>query len=89
MYRRQLTSRPCMNYKCPHNLFWEGLKLNAKELQITSKALAIRNCCCLINEPWTAEEIEGAWGLRLAEILRCEATAWKKISKVNGSAQLT
>ena len=78
---------PCTNFKCSNNLFWEDLKLNREKIRMTDKALEIRNCCCLIMNPWTSEEIEGTWGLQLAEILQCEATAWKKISKANSSAQ--
>ena len=73
-----------MNYQCPHNLFWKGLNLNPENFKITNKALEIGNCCCLINEPWTAEEIREVWGLTMERIMRCEGMAWEKIRKKNG-----
>jgi hypothetical protein len=84
MCRRQLPPKPCMNYKCPHNLFWKGLSLNSEKFKITNKSLEIGNCCCLINEPWTAEEIREVWGLTMEKIMRCEGMAWEKIHKKNG-----
>jgi len=57
MCRKRLAPKPCMNYECPHNLFWKGLRLNPEKFKITNRSLEIGNCCCLINEPWTAEEI--------------------------------
>jgi len=77
-----------MNYQCPHNLFWKGLNLNPKKFKITDRSLEIGNCCCLINEPWSAEEIREVWGLRIESIMRCERTAWGKIDKKNGWGQL-
>ncbi len=84
MCRERLALGACWNIKCPHNLFWEKLKLRADKIQITKKALEIGNCCCLINKPWAAEEIEAVWGLPRAEIRRFEAMAWKKICRRNG-----
>ena len=66
---------PCTNFKCYYNLFWEDLKLNREKIWMTDKALEIRNCCYLIMNPWTSEEIVGSWGPQLAEILKGEATA--------------
>ncbi len=87
MCRERLPLRPCWNFKCPHNLFWEKLNLSADKIHVTSKALEIGNCCCLISEPWAAEDIEAIWGLPTAEIRRCEERAWRKISEKNHSAQ--
>jgi len=81
MCRRWVHSRPCVNYKCPHNLFWEGLKLNLNKIHITSKALEIKNCCCLISESWAPEEIGDIWGLTRKRIKQCEAMAWRKLKK--------
>ena len=72
---------PCMNFKCSNNLFWEDLKLNRKQVQMTDKALEIRNCCCLIMSPWTSEEIGNAWGLTRGEIRRYEEGALKKLQR--------
>jgi DNA-directed RNA polymerase sigma subunit (sigma70/sigma32) len=72
-----------MNYKCPHNLFWEGLKLNLAKIKITEKALVIGSCCCLVHEPWTPEEIGTAWGLARERIKQCEAIALKKVREEN------
>lgn len=81
MCKKWLNSDPCMNTSCPHNLFWEGLELNLNKIQITDKALEIRNCCCLIDEPWTKEEIGDVWGLTRKRIEQCEIVAWKKVQK--------
>ena len=83
MCTRRLVPIPCMKYQCPHNLFWEGLNLNPENLKITDRALEIGNCCCLINEPWSAEEIGDVWGLTIENIIRCEGMAWGKIDKKN------
>jgi hypothetical protein len=72
---------PCTNFKCPNNLFWEDLKLNREKIRITDKALRIRNCCCLIINPWTLEEIGNAWGLTREQITRYEEGALKKLQK--------
>jgi hypothetical protein len=77
-----------MNYQCPHNLFWKGLNLTPKNFKITDRSLEIGNCCCLINEPWSAEEIREVRGLTIKSIMRCERTAWGKIHKKNGWGQL-
>jgi hypothetical protein len=81
MCRKWLDSEPCMNYKCPHNLFWEGLRLNLDKIQITDKALEIGNCCCLVHEPWAPEEIGTVWGLPGERIDQCESMGWKKLKK--------
>jgi DNA-directed RNA polymerase sigma subunit (sigma70/sigma32) len=70
-----------MNTSCPHNLFWEGLELNLNKIQITDKALEIRNCCCLIHEPWTKDEIGDIWGLTRKRVEQCETVAWEKLQK--------
>jgi hypothetical protein len=71
----------CTNFKCPNNLFWEDLKLNREKIRMTDKALEIRNCCCLIMNPWTPEEISEAWGLTKEEIGRSEEEAFRKLQK--------
>ena len=81
MCRRWLDPKPCTDFRCPHNLFWEELRLNVNKIQITQKALEIRNCCCLINEPWTPEEIGDIWGLTEEGVRQCEALAWRKVQK--------
>jgi hypothetical protein len=86
MCGRWIDSEPCLNYKCPHNLFWEGLKLNRAKVKITEKALEIGNCCCLIHEPWTPEEIGTVWGLAGERINRYESMGWKKLRQ--GYAQI-
>jgi hypothetical protein len=87
MCRRRFAPKPCMNYQCPHNLFWKGLGLNPKNLKTTNRALEIGNCCCLINEPWSAEEIGAAWGLSIGSIMQSEGIAWGKIHKKSGWGQ--
>jgi DNA-directed RNA polymerase sigma subunit (sigma70/sigma32) len=77
-----------MNYGCPHNLFWEGLRLNLNRIHMTDKALAIGNCCCLIDEPWTPEEIGDIWGLTRKRIRQCEEIAWNKMQKESPNKQL-
>ena len=81
MCSQLLETKPCLNYRCPHNLFWEGLKLNKQKVHMTDKALHIRNCCRLIREPWTSEEIGEAWGLRRSTVERSEESAWRKLKK--------
>jgi len=87
MCRRWSNSEPCTNHRCPHNLFWEDLKLNREKIRMTDKALEIRNCCCLIMNPWTSEQISNAWGLTREEIRRSEEEAFKKLQRkvrING-----
>jgi len=72
---------PCTNFKCSNNLFWEDLKLNREKIRMTDKALEIRNCCCLIINPWTSEEISNTWGLTREEIGRSEEKALKKLQR--------
>ena len=81
MCRRWSDSEPCTNFKCPNNLFWEDLKLNREKIWMTDKTLEIRNCCCLIMNPWTSEEISNAWGLTREEIRRSEEAALKKLRR--------
>ena len=81
MCRKWNYSEPCVNYKCPHNLFWEDLKFNREKIRITDKALQIRNCCCLIINRWTLEEIGNTWGLTREEIRRSEEGAFKKLQR--------
>jgi hypothetical protein len=76
-----------MNDQCPHNLFWKGLKFKPENFKITNRALGIGNCCCLINEPWSGEEIREVWGLTIEEMMRCEGMAWGKIDEKNGWGQ--
>ena len=71
----------CKNFKCPHNLFWEELSLDRHKIQITDKALEIRNCCCKIMYPWTPEEISDAWGITRETIRRSEEEAFRKLQK--------
>ena len=87
MCRRWNDSEPCMDTRCSHNLFWEGLNLNLDKIHMTHKALLIGNCCCLIGEPWTAEEIGDIWGLTKKRIRQCEGIAWKKVRKEGLSKQ--
>ncbi len=77
----------CTNFKCPHNLFWEELNLDRDKIQMTDKALEIRNCCCLIIHPWTPEEISEAWGLKRENVMCSEEEAFKKLQRkvrING-----
>jgi len=57
MWGRFLDSDPCVNFKCPHNLFWEELGLNRDKIQMRDKGVEIRNCCRRIIHPWTREEL--------------------------------
>jgi hypothetical protein len=45
MCRQMHNGTPCLDYKCLHNLFWEGLKLDMDKIQMTEKTSQIRNCC--------------------------------------------
>jgi len=87
MCRRQFALKPCMNYQCSHNLFWKELGLNPKNFKTTNRALEIGNCCCLINKPWSAEDIGAAWGLSIGSIMQSERIAWEKIYKKSGWEQ--
>ncbi len=71
----------CTNFKCPHNLFWEELSLDREKIQMTEKALEIRNCCRRIIHPWTLEEISDAWGLTKDTIMHFEEEAFGKLQK--------
>jgi len=81
MCKQMHNAAPCSNYKCPHNLFWERLKLNVDKIHMTEKTFRIRNCCCLIHEPWTPEEIAAAWGLTTKGIRQAEGLAWRKVQR--------
>ena len=77
----------CTNFKCSHNLFWEELNLDREKIQMTGRALEIRNCCCLITHPWTPEEISEAWGLKRENVMCSEEEAFKKLQRkvrING-----
>jgi DNA-directed RNA polymerase sigma subunit (sigma70/sigma32) len=59
---------------------------------MTDKALEIRNCCCLIMNPWTSEEISNVWGLTRDEIRRSGEEALKKLQRkvrINGKRSQT
>jgi len=81
MCKEKHESAPCSNYRCSHNLFWEGLELNMQKIHMTDKALGIRNCCRLIHEPWSYEEIARVWGLPKERIKRSGEAAWGKVHK--------
>ena len=49
------------------------------KIHLTEKALQIRNCCRLIHESWTSEEIAEAWGLATETVMRLETGAWERI----------
>jgi hypothetical protein len=89
MCGKRFSPAPCWNLKCPHNLFWEELMLNGDRIRVTRKALEIGNCCCLITEPWTVEEIEAAWGIPKEGLRQFEAMAWKKITMRNAREEAT
>jgi DNA-directed RNA polymerase sigma subunit (sigma70/sigma32) len=88
MCRTWMGSESCVNYRCPHNLFWESLKLNPAKVRITEKAREIRSCCCLIHERWTSEEIANAWGMTEQRVKQSEALAWSKVQGQNSCRQL-
>ncbi len=71
----------CTNFKCSYNLFWEELNLERDKIQMTLKALQIRNCCRRVIRPWTPEEISEAWGLTNQTIKKYETIALKKVKK--------
>ena len=71
----------CLNHKCPHNLFWEGLKLNTDKIRMTEKAFRIRNCCRFIREPWTSEEIAEVWGLPKKRVEHSEESGKRKLHR--------
>jgi hypothetical protein len=62
-------------------LFWEELNLDKDKIQMTDKALEIRNCCCRIKHPWTPEEISDAWGLTGEAIRHSEEEAFRELQK--------
>ena len=81
MCKEKLDPNPCSNCKCPHNLFWEKLKIDMRRIHMTEKAFQIRNCCRLIREPWTSDEIAEVWGLTKKKVKQCEKSAWRKIHR--------
>ena len=81
MCEEMRNTRPCSNYQCCHNLFWDGLGLNMDNIQITDKALRIKNCCRLICEPWACEEIATVWGLTKERVKRFEESARRKLQR--------
>ena len=81
MCKEMLIPHPCLNRKCPQNFFWEELKLDRRRIHMTQKALQIRNCCRLIRNPWTSDEIAEVWGLMKRKVKQCEQSAWRKIHK--------
>jgi len=87
MCKERLDSNPCLNCKCSHNLFWEGLKLDIQRIHMTQKALQIGNCCRLIREPWTLDEIAEVWGLTKKRVRQCEESAWRKIHRKTSDNQ--
>ncbi len=92
MCRRWSDPEPCTDYRCTNNLFWEGLELDREKIRMTDKALEIRNCCCLIMNPWTPEEISNTWGLTREQMNRSEEEALKKLQRevyIGGRSQFT
>ena len=81
MCKEMRNSRPCSNYQCRHNVFWEGLALNMDKIRMTDRTVRVRNCCRLIREPWTCEEIARAWGLTEKKVKRFEQSAWRKLQR--------
>ena len=53
--------------------------LNMGYIKETQKALKIRNCCLLIHERWTAQDIKDAWGLPLEAVKKGEEVANRKV----------
>jgi hypothetical protein len=88
MCRRWIGSESCVNYKCPHNLFWKGLKLDPAKVRITEKAREIGSCCCLILDQWTAGEIADAWGWTEQRVKQFEGLAWRKVQEQNSYREL-
>ena len=81
MCTERLFDSPCMNFKCPNNLFAKDLKLNRNRIKMTDRAVEIGNCCRLIMNPWTSNEIGNAWGLTKEQIRRSEEKALKKLRR--------
>ena len=81
MCTEPLSDSPCMNFKCPSNLFSKDLNLNRSRIRMTGKAIEIRNCCRLIMYPWTSDEISNAWGLIKEQVRRSEEKALKKLRR--------
>ncbi len=63
------------------------------KIQMTDKALEIRNCCCRILHPWTKEEISAAWGLTEELVRHSEEEAIQKLQskkiRINGKRALS
>ena len=64
----------CKDFDCQHNFFYTGLRLaNPQE---TEKTASILNCCCLIDGPWTLDEVGQAWGVSRERIRQMERDAF-------------
>ncbi len=83
MCKESIVHQICFNYKCSHNLFWEGLKLKTDQIHLSPKALEIGNCCCFIHGRWSSEEIAEVWGLTKKRVKQSEASAWRKLRKTS------
>ena len=81
MCKQMQYATPCLNYKCSHNLYWEGLKLNTDKIRMTQKAFRIRNCCRFISEPWTPEEIAEVWGIPKKRVEHFEGSGKRKLHR--------
>ncbi len=81
MCERWNDAEPCRDYACHHNLFWKGLRLSRSKIQETDKALAINNCCCLIRQPWSLEDIQKAWGVSKEELMGFEKIGRGKLQR--------
>ncbi len=68
----------CLLTICPHNMFWDGLKL-PKGAHITGFSLSFSNCMCLLDEEWTLEDIAELWGMTRERIRQIERDAIIKL----------
>jgi len=68
-------------------VFLAVLKLDIQRIHMTQKALQIGNCCRLIREPWTLDEIAEVWGLTKKRVRQCEESAWRKIHRKTSGNQ--
>jgi hypothetical protein len=87
MCREPLVHKICFNYKCSHNLFWEGLELKIDKIPLSKKALEIGNCCRSIHGRWSSEEIAEVWGLTEMKVKQSEASAWRKLHRASLNRQ--
>ena len=51
------------------------------KIRMTEKTLRIKNCCCLIHEPWTSEEIAEVWGLPKKRVEQSEESGKRKLHR--------